>query len=460
MCIYCRDDSIESLRADHRFAVMFGIKMSRYQKAKNTWWMKGRILWLAVMTASLIFAGRIGTMDVWRRVLERAIEPACGLPGYLEDTTAEEKWREILIGMLCYPMPISGYLGQVEMGEVSVSGDPIYDKYQSSDLLYNGGQIILPGESTETEGSGHGREPGDSLSTELPSGDDTSTAPESTEKKEETSGQGEQVIETHLPNVISGKRYTRLQLQNFKYLLDQLYLVHSSTTVYPSQLDVDTLLSKNLTIDRQGKGAQILIHHTHGTEGFANSGTGGGKTILEVGDYLTDLLTGYGYKVIHDRSIYPYDTAYSEAQVRVKKILAENPSIQLVIDLHRDATASQAHRIATVNGEVMAPLMFFNGMCQTPDGPIDYLSNPYLEDNLALSLQMKLIAEAYYPGLTRPNFLKAYQYNQHLLPRYTLIEAGFDTNTFEEVCRSMEPLANILDAVLSDPKAANGCVWE
>lgn len=410
------------------------------------------MLWLAVMAASLIFAGRIGTMDVWRRVLERVIEPACGLSGYLEDTTAEEKWREIMIGMLCYPMPISGYLGQVEMGEIAVSGDPVYDKYQSSDLLYNGGQITLPGENMETGWS----EP----DTENSTVETVPTVPENTENEDETPGSTDQVIETHLPTVITGKRYTKLQLQNFKYLVDQLYFVHSSTTVYPSQLDVDTLLSKNLTIDRQGEGAQILIHHTHGTEGFANSGTGGGKTILEVGDYLTELLTGYGYKVIHDRSIYPYDTAYSEAQVRVKKILAENPSIQLVIDLHRDATASQAHRIATVNGEVMAPLMFFNGMCQTPDGPIDYLSNPYLEDNLALSLQMKLIAEAYYPGLTRPNFLKAYQYNQHLLPRYTLIEAGFDTNTFEEVCRSMVPLANILDAVLSDPKAAKGCVWE
>lgn len=412
------------------------------------------MLWLAVMAASLIFAGRIGTMDVWRQVLERMIEPACGLAGYLEDTTAEEKWREILIGMICYPMPISGYLGQVEMGEVSVSGDPIYDKYQSSDLLYNGGQITLPGENGETVGS----EP--DTDTENSTVETVPTAPESTENEGETPGSTDQMIETHLPTVITGKRYTKLQLQNFKYLVDQLYFVHSSTTVYPSQLDVDTLLSKNLTIDRKGEGAQILIHHTHGTEGFANSGTGGGKTILEVGDYLTELLTGYGYKVIHDRSIYPYDTAYSEAQVRVKRILAENPSIQLVIDLHRDATASQAHRIATVNGEVMAPLMFFNGMCQTSDGPIDYLSNPYLEDNLALSLQMKLIAEAYYPGLTRPNFLKAYQYNQHLLPRYTLIEAGFDTNTFEEVCRSMVPLANILDAVLSDPKAVNGCMWE
>ena len=338
------------------------------------------------------------------------------------------------------------------MGAVSVSGDPVYDKYQSSELLYNGGQITLPGENTETEG----KEP----ATEQSMSENVMTAPGSTEEEGETPDRTDQVIETHLPNVITGKRYTKLQLQNFKYLVDQLYLVHSSTCLYPSQLDVDTLLSKNLTIDRQGEGAQILIHHTHGTEGFADSGTGGGKTILEVGDYLTEFLTGYGYVVIHDRSIYPYDTAYSEAQVRVKKILAENPTIQLVIDLHRDATASQAHRTVTVNGEVMAPLMFFNGMCQTPDGPIDYLSNPYLEDNLALSLQMKLIAEAYYPGLTRPNFLKAYQYNQHLLPRYTLIEAGFDTNTFEEVCRSMEPLANILDAVLSDPKAAKGCVWE
>jgi len=106
-----------------------------------------------------------------------------------------------------------------------------------------------------------------------------------------------------------------------------------------------------------------------------------------------------------------------------------------------------------LNGETYAPLMFFNGMCQTADGPISYLNNPYLEDNLALSLQMKLLAEAYYPGLTRPNFLKAYQYNQHLMPRYTLVEAGFDTNTFDEVCRSMVPLAKILDAVLSDPDA-------
>ena len=124
-----------------------------------------------------------------------------------------------MIGMLCYPMPISGYLGQVEMGEVSVSGDPIYDKYQSSDLLYNGGQITLPGENGETLGS----EP----DTENSTVETVPTAPESTENEGETPGSTDQVIETHLPTVITGKRYTKLQLQNFKY----------STSIYSKLLN-------------------------------------------------------------------------------------------------------------------------------------------------------------------------------------------------------------------------------
>ncbi len=444
--------------------------MDRYQKKKSRWVTGGRLIWLAMMCASLVLTSQIAALNeehIWRRVLHRAIDPICGMSGYLQTTTDRDGWREVLTCVFSLPLALSGYCGQVE-GQIAVSGDPVYDRYQSSELLYHGGQITLP---SENESTGENQPGGDlpvmdTIESEASNSDEGT--PDSSNSngldKDPSTGSNEnsvgEVIQTHLPTVATGKRYTKLQLQNFNYLVDQLYFVHSSTCVYPSQLDVDTLLSKNLTIDRQTTGPQILIHHTHGTEDFADSEEGNGKTILELGDYLTELLTGYGYTVIHDRSIYPYDTAYSEASAQVKKILAANPSIQLVIDLHRDATASQKRHIVELNGQTMAPLMFFNGMCQTADGPIDYLNNPYLEDNLALSLQMKLIAEAYYPGLTRPNFLKAYQYNQHLLPRYTLIEAGFDTNTFEEVCRSMVPLANILDAVLSDPGAANGCVWE
>lgn len=421
--------------------------MNRYGKRKTGILPKGRLFWLALVCASLLVGNRVATLTgslIMHRAIYSAMSPVCGLAGYMEGEEKQGYWLQILLSVLSAPLPLTAYAANAVTDEIAVSSDPVYERYQSSELLYNGGNIVLPPDDTSSSGADQS--------------DDESTEPENDHNQTEEPSDSD--VGTHLPASATGKIYAKSQLRNFDYLVNQLYFVHSSTTVYPSQLDVDTLLSKNLTIDKQTEGAQILIHHTHGTEDFADSTEGNGKTILEVGDYLTQLLEEYGYRVIHDKSIYPYDTAYSEASVQVRNILAANPSIQLVIDLHRDATASQKRHVVELNGQTMAPLMFFNGMCQTADGPIDYLSNPYLEDNLALSLQMKLIAEAYYPGLTRQNFLKAYQYNQHLLPRYTLIEAGFDTNTFEEVCRSMVLLANILDAVLSDPNAAADCVRE
>ena len=93
--------------------------------------------------------------------------------------------------------------------------------------------------------------------------------------------------------------------------------------------------------------------------------------------------------------------------------------------------------------------MFFNGMSQTPEGPIEYLQNPYKQENLAFSLQMQLDAAAYYPGFTRKIYLKGLRYNLHLRPRSALIEVGAQTNTYEEARNAMEPLAEILDMVLS-----------
>jgi len=410
---------------------------------------KRRPIWIALICVSFLMGNRIASLTgnaVIFRAIYQLTDPVCGLAGYSQQENEKSIWREVLLSLLAVPIPLLPFSETIETTEKVVTAtDPIYDRYQSSEVLFNGGGVNLPENNTlpEKPTLPEGERPGENADKESTSESD----PTAENEKEQP---GETV--THLPASATGKLYTKEQLKNFTYLINQLYFVHDSTTVYPYQLNIESLLSKDLTIEKT-TGPQILIHHTHGTEGFADTVEGKGKTILEVGDYLTELLTSYGYTVLHDRTIYPYDTAYSEAGVRVRRILTENPSIQLVIDLHRDATASQAHRIVTVNGETMAPLMFFNGMCQTADGPIDYLNNPYLQDNLALSLQMKLIAEAYYPGLTRPNFLKAYQYNQHLLPQYTLIEAGFDTNTFEEVCRAMVPLANILDAVLSDPDA-------
>ena len=120
----------------------------------------------------------------------------------------------------------------------------------------------------------------------------------------------------------------------------------------------------------------------------------------------------------------------------------------LLLDVHRDGVSENLHMVAEADGKQMAPIMFFNGMSQTPDGPIEYLANPYREDNLAFSLQMQLDAAAYYPGLTRKIYLKGLRYNLHVRPRSALIEVGAQTNTYEEALNAMEPLAELLDMVL------------
>ena len=124
------------------------------------------------------------------------------------------------------------------------------------------------------------------------------------------------------------------------------------------------------------------------------------------------------------------------------------PSIEVVLDLHRDGVAEGTRLVTEINGKPTAKIMFFNGTSQTPDGPIEYLPNPNREANLAFSFQMQLKAAGMYPGFTRKIYLKGLRYNQHVRARSALIEVGAQTNTYEEARNAMEPLAHILDQVL------------
>ena len=93
--------------------------------------------------------------------------------------------------------------------------------------------------------------------------------------------------------------------------------------------------------------------------------------------------------------------------------------------------------------------MFFNGLSRTArNGNVDYLPNPYIEENLAFSFQAQVLANEYYPGLTRKIYLKAYRYNMHLCPKSMLIELGAQNNTVEEIMNACDPLAHVLAMVL------------
>ncbi len=133
----------------------------------------------------------------------------------------------------------------------------------------------------------------------------------------------------------------------------------------------------------------------------------------------------------------------------MEQILADNPSIEVVIDLHRDGIKEGVQLVTEVNGKQTAQIMFFNGLSKTTaNGNLDELPNPYLSDNLAFSLQMKIMAEEYYPGFARSNYLKGYRYNLHYRPKSILVEVGAQTNTVQEAMNAMEPLADLLHKVL------------
>lgn len=258
---------------------------------------------------------------------------------------------------------------------------------------------------------------------------------------------------------IGTKTFTNEQLKDYNYLYNTFYTVDSTTMLSDELLNGEKFLAKDLTIDKNPKVPQILILHTHSQEFFADSDVNDITTgIVGVGDYLTELLTKKGYNVIHDRSIYDYvdgildrNNAYTLASEGAKKIIEDNPTIEIVIDLHRDGIGDESKHITTdVAGQTVAPVMFFNGISYTNKlGNIEYLYNPYIEDNLATSFQLKIKAEEYYPNVFRKIYIKGYRYVLHLKPRSMLIEAGFQTNTKQEVCNSMDILADIFDRVFA-----------
>ncbi len=332
------------------------------------------------------------------------------------------------------------------------------------------GKVVIVGE--EQEDAAASDVPEDGTASDMPSAGWTDAPPDAVgtgdgesaaaQAGEETPAQGDSAVGTGLLGAVgTGEKvtvYSREKLRDFDFLVQNFYQIDSTTTIDGSQLNVDALLGKDVRLSHDASTPQILIYHTHSQEGYADSIPGdAGTTVVGVGDYLTKILTErYGMQVIHHKGEYDVgdrDHAYSNAAPAVEQILAENPSIEVVIDLHRDGVREDTRLVTEQGGQRMAQIMFFNGLSRTTrTGDIDYLYNPYIADNLAISFQMQLAAAEYYPGFTRRIYLKGYRYNMHYCPKTLLIEVGAQTNTVEEAMNAMVPLADLLNRVLTGPQ--------
>lgn len=256
-------------------------------------------------------------------------------------------------------------------------------------------------------------------------------------------------------NGIIGKKYLLENLLKLDYLKENFYIVNSTTKMTKQEFNVEYFLERDLSIEKKAE-PQILIYHTHGSEAFIDSRSEeSADSVVGMGDVLAQYLTEkHGYQVLHDTTIFDKKNgkdnrnhAYSEALTYMEALLKKYPSIEVIIDLHRDAGNK---RVTTIQGKKVAKVMLFNGLCRNTQGVLSHLPNKNLLDNLAFSFQIKLIGDEMYPGLMHRIFLKDYRYNMHLAGRYLLIELGTEQNTVEEARNAMEPLSDVLAQVLGN----------
>ena len=229
-------------------------------------------------------------------------------------------------------------------------------------------------------------------------------------------------------------------------------------------LDVAALAQTQLTLTLPEEGPQVLIVHTHGSEAYTPDGTDTyvatgecrttdtEKSVVRVGDEIAKVLTEMGLTVVHDTALYDYpeyNGAYDRSLAAVENWLAQYPTIQVVLDVHRDALIGSDGTvykpITTINGEKCAQVMLVMGSNALYDHP------NWLE-NLALAVQVQKEMNTLWPTLARPIGLRENRYNQQTAPGAMLVEVGTHGNTLQEALAAGRMFARALGAVLLEYK--------
>ncbi|MDR3090677.1 MAG: stage II sporulation protein P [Clostridiales bacterium] len=245
------------------------------------------------------------------------------------------------------------------------------------------------------------------------------------------------------------------------YLREKFYTVDSRTGMDPALFNAAEFEKTPLRVERSLKTPKILIFHTHSQEMFADS-RDKSEGVIAVGEALSrELSRNYGLPCVHNTDSFDIVDgesrilgAYERMEPVIRRVLKENPSIEMVIDLHRDGLPPNAPpQTAVVGGRTCAKVMFFNGLCALKENgelrPLADLPNPYLKENLALSFRAEIKAGEMYPGFAKKVYLNSYRYSLHMLPKSLFVEVGSQHNTKEQAVNSAKPLAAVIAAAVS-----------
>lgn len=229
------------------------------------------------------------------------------------------------------------------------------------------------------------------------------------------------------------------------------------------EINIQTLLTNGIDLSVKKNKPTVLIYHTHTTETYCltNSGTfpkgysgrtrDESKNMVRVGTEIANELEQAGISVIHDTEIHDssYNDSYDRSREAVEKYLKEYPSIQITLDVHRDAihydSKTYARPVADVLGKKTAQVMILTG---AEGGRVSDFPN--WEQNLDFALTLHNYGENMYPGLLRPIMFCQRKYNLDLGKYSLLLEMGTDGNTLEEAVYAGRLIGNVLASVVTD----------
>lgn len=240
---------------------------------------------------------------------------------------------------------------------------------------------------------------------------------------------------------------------------DDVYISNTSANTITAS-DAMAPFAAQLT----GEEPQILIIHTHGTEAYTPAGVDVDYTsymrtldndynVIAAGDAMAETLSNMGISVLHDRTAYDYpsyNASYSLSLDAMEAYVAQYPSIQFIIDVHRDAiedSEGNQYKLVTTldDGRTAAQLSLVVGS----DG--GGLTHPDWLENLRLAVAVGQELTTMNETIFRPILLRDSRYNQHVTTGSMLVEVGAAGNSPEEAILAAELFAQALGNVLLNP---------
>ena len=209
----------------------------------------------------------------------------------------------------------------------------------------------------------------------------------------------------------------------------------------------------------------VLIVHTHTTESYTPSQnysytpSDTDRTLdknfnmVRVGNEIENVLSQSGIKVYHDTTIndYPsYNGSYNKSAVTIANYIKNDPSIQIVLDVHRDAiegeNGEKVKYTSNIDGMDAASVMLVVG------SSLSGLTHENWSTNMNFAATLQQYTQTLFSGLCRPINFRSQRFNQQLAPGAIIVEVGTNGNTLDEALLGAKYFAQSLAQYIQNAK--------